>query len=208
MALTLAKGIQLARWTRCSCCRGANVPGSSPNSSSRGEKTLPTLGAVPIGSAQDHAFSSIALQRPLVGSSRLQSHSTVRTVGTLLDGRVPAPFSTGTVPSRFLLQISFQLHHALVDLFFNFDKGRFGVRSSPCSHVGENLFTLFHPGILLHCHFHHLPAVFDGCILASFHTSAYPFAKTWGTPLLYGIVHRSHAASRWDKGHCRTNHTI
>ena len=72
ISAALSKGMKLAKCTRCSCCRGARLPGSNPNSSSRGKKTLSTLWACTVGSRERHIFSSIALQRPLLLAPCLQ----------------------------------------------------------------------------------------------------------------------------------------
>lgn len=93
-----AKGIQLAKWTRCLCYRGARLL----NSSSRGKKTLPARGACAVRSVQGHALSPIALQGPLVLPSCLQGYLALGTVGMVLCW-CSCPLSTVTV-LRLLLE--------------------------------------------------------------------------------------------------------
>src|SRR5437667_17931 len=125
----------LAKCTTCSCCRGARFPGSNASSLSRGKKTLPTLGAASIGSRQRDTFSSIALHGALPFPSGLQSHPTLRTLGAFRGIGLFAPLSTRTRFGGFLQEVRFQLHHALMDLIFDFDKRRFRVGTPPFFHI-------------------------------------------------------------------------
>jgi hypothetical protein len=76
MRAACSKGKQLAKWTRCSCWRGAKLPGSNWSSLSRGKKALLTRGAGPVGSAQGHRLPSIALQRSSMLPSCLEGNRT------------------------------------------------------------------------------------------------------------------------------------
>jgi hypothetical protein len=52
------------------------------------------------------------------------------------------PRSTATFLRRILQNLRFQLHHPLMYLIFDLDKGRFGMCSSPLFDVTQDLFTL------------------------------------------------------------------
>jgi len=55
-----------------------------------------------------------------------------------------------------LQHLCFQLHHPPVDLRFDLDKRRFGMRSPPRFDVGQNLFTLLYPAFFVQVFFHGL----------------------------------------------------
>jgi hypothetical protein len=90
---------------------------------------------------QGDALPSIALQGALVFPSCFQGYRTLGTSWVFLT-KWSSPLSTATFLRRLLQHLCFQLHHPLMDLIFDLDKGRFGMRSSPLFDVTQNLFTL------------------------------------------------------------------
>src|SRR5207253_6186712 len=65
----LGKETHRARCTRCSCCKGVKLPGSNPNSSSRGKNPAPALGTGSVGSFQLNLSSHRGLHPSLLLAS-------------------------------------------------------------------------------------------------------------------------------------------
>src|SRR6266849_570714 len=76
--------IQAARRTSVSCPRGVTPAPSSPNCSSRGENSLPTLWAGPVAAFQLDRLSSVGLQEARLLPARHQHRCTSLTSGTAL----------------------------------------------------------------------------------------------------------------------------
>src|SRR5450755_1736743 len=138
-----------AKCTRCSCWRGARWPGSNPNSSSRGEKTLPACEARSVGSAQDHTLPSISLQCSLVFASCLQGSGAFGTqCGFML--RPSSPLSARTFLDGPFYESGFQLHQTLVDLVFDLHIRRSGIGSPPLFNIRQDLCTHLPQGLVIH----------------------------------------------------------
>jgi hypothetical protein len=56
--------------------------------------------------------------------------------------RRSSPLSAATFLRCILQDLRFQLHHPLMYLIFDLDKGRFGMRSPPLFDVTQDFFTL------------------------------------------------------------------
>ncbi len=87
-------------------------------------------------------------------TSCLQRHPTGGTLRGDLT-RISSPLPATTLLRCLLQHLCFSLHHPLMHLIFDLDKGRFGMRSSPLFHVAQNLCTFLYPGVLVHrcCYF-------------------------------------------------------
>src|SRR5207302_1546297 len=132
-ARACSKGIQLARRTSVSSARGVNPPPSSPNSSSRGKKALPTLWAGAICSPQLDRFPSTRLQPARLFSTPQQERATGRTPGTLRF-RLLAPGLDLPHLRHLLDQLRPQLVHSFIHRRFDLAKGRFRMLLAPLRH--------------------------------------------------------------------------
>jgi hypothetical protein len=61
-----------------------------------------------------------------------------------------------------------------MDLIFDLDKGRLGMRSPPLFDVTQNLLTFLQPSLFVHRCFHTLFSFLDGQILSAFGLPGYP----------------------------------
>ncbi len=141
------------------------MPGSNANSSSRGKKTLPTLGTRSVGSGERHPLPSISLQRPLLlASCEASGQHRWDTPGLpgltffpTLGSRWSVPHLGGSVlpvPS-FAYALHLRSPHT----------SRMSMRSPPLFHACQDLDTLLSPGLFVHPWFSSFRCLPDGPIL-------------------------------------------
>src|SRR5713226_2972494 len=125
--------IQAARRTSVSCPRGVTPAPSSPNCSSRGENSLPTLWAGPVAAFQLDRLSSVGLQEARLLPARHQHRCTSLTSGTALCWPC-APLSRLAPLHPLLAQLRSQLVYLRIHRFLNLAQRGLRVGRSPLGH--------------------------------------------------------------------------
>jgi hypothetical protein len=142
-----AKGIQVARWIRCSWEAGGKLASQERSLRIEGEKPDPTIGAGAVASAQPHVLPAWSLQVAYMLAACEQGRATGGTAGMVALWRLP-PIAGRPILRRFLEHLCLQTTDALVKGLFQLLKGGFGMVRSPLVHVCQQLFTQNSPGLI------------------------------------------------------------